>query len=302
MSGWDRAFHAYGPARGGDVLLDVLRSGTEEAYVAEHPDASWWRQPYSFLWSGLYCMGRTTPATVLGLRHLIKAVVADDFGGADPVLRWAVLWWIRDVVRTAVTSGDLDKARLLAARRNEPFVTEWLEDHLRHERSILEWDDTSPGHVLTAAARVDCFDFLPKCFPPLSALLTAHQPEEVRAAAASAASMLVRHPALRHHRDQVAAYHADQARHGSPRHRASMLIGLGDLGVPTTPWLTDPDLGVRVCAALAPSAAGDETTVEVLRAASRDPALNDVFDGMGLHQLTDLTGSVAEALKAAMKR
>jgi hypothetical protein len=102
VSSWDRAFHAYGPARGGDELLNVLRYGAEGAYLQEHPGVVWWRQPYSFLWSALYCGGRITPATVLGLRHLVKAVTADDFGGADPAVRWAAVWWIRDVTRTAL--------------------------------------------------------------------------------------------------------------------------------------------------------------------------------------------------------
>ncbi|GAA2543884.1 hypothetical protein GCM10010435_10320 [Winogradskya consettensis] len=213
MSSWDRAFHAYGPARGGDQLLNAFRHGREDMYLRDHPHAAW--QPYTFLWTALYCDGRITPATVLGLRHLASAVTADDFGGSDPTLRVAAVWWIRDVIRSVLTATDLDGARLTAARRNEPAVHEWLDEYLRQERSIFDWDaDDAPGQVLIAGARVDCFDFLPECFAPLSTLLTPSQaeessptpdeplltaswPEELRAAAASATALLVAHPGLR---------------------------------------------------------------------------------------------------------
>ncbi|GAA2473756.1 hypothetical protein [Winogradskya humida] len=292
MSSWDRAFHAYGPARGGDELLDVLQRGGEDTYLKDHPGAVW--QPYTFLWTALHCGGRITPATVLGLRHLVSAVTADDFGGSDPTLRVAAVWWIRDVIRSALTGNDLDSARLIAARRNDPAVHEWLDEFLRQERSIFDWDaGDAPGQVLIAAARVDCFDFLPECFAPLSTLLAPSQPEELRAAAASATALLVAHPSLRRYHDEITAYHAEQACQGSPRYRESMVLGLGELGVTPTKWLSDAELGVRVSAALAPGLVGDETAAEVLRLAYLHPA---ALDGLSLHQLPSINQAVAEAL------
>ena len=98
------------------------------------------------------------------------------------------MWWIRDVTRTALAGTGRDDARLAAARRNEPAVSEWLNDHLRHERSVLDWDDSdAPGPVLIA----------PECFTP-------EQPEELRAVTA----MLVAHPHLRHHREAITAHRA----------------------------------------------------------------------------------------------
>ncbi|AGL17556.1 hypothetical protein L083_4046 [Actinoplanes sp. N902-109] len=258
----------------------------------------WWRQPYSFLWSALYCGGRITPATVLGLRHLLKAIPASDFGGTDPTLRWAAVWWIRDVIAAALTDTDPKDARLTAARRNEQIVAHWLHNHLARERSIFEWDDNdAPGQVLLAAARVDCFDCLPECYGPLSSLLTPHSPEQLRAAAASATAMLIRHPDLHRYKEEITAYHAEEACHGSPQYRASMLIGLGELGAATSEWLTDPELAVKVCAALAPGLAEDQTATQVLRTASLDPAALDAsLAGMHLHQVPQHHHTVAEAL------
>ncbi|GAA2543890.1 hypothetical protein GCM10010435_10330 [Winogradskya consettensis] len=65
-----------------------------------------------------------------------------------------------------------------------------------------------------------------------------------------------------------------------------MVLGLGELGVAPAEWLTDADFGVRVCAALAPGLAGDETAAEVLRFALLDPA---ALDGLSLHQLPLIT-------------
>lgn len=76
-----------------------------------------------------------------------------------------------------------------------------------------------------------------------------------------------------------------------------MLLGLGELGAPTEKWLTAPELGIRVCAALVPGFSDDQTATELLRTASLDPAaLDSAFDGIPLHQLSWLNHAVAEAL------
>jgi len=79
--------------------------------------------------SALYRGGRTTPATVLGVRHLLKTVTAGDFGGAETP-RWAGLGWIRDVIRTAVTDTNLDDARLTADRRPCPGINHAVAEAL----------------------------------------------------------------------------------------------------------------------------------------------------------------------------
>ncbi|MEU8656242.1 hypothetical protein [Actinoplanes philippinensis] len=336
MTDWDRAFHAYGPARDGEELLDALRAGDEVRYLEEHPDANW--QPYTFLWSALYCRGQITPATVLGLRYLVDTVTADDFGGADPTLRWAAVSWIRDVARAALTrpahapaslardahapaslgrdarapaslardafardaliDADLDDMRLTAAHRDDPIVTAWLDDHLSRERSVFGWDDRDePGRVLLAAAQVDCFDLLPGCYAPLFSLLAPGGPEGLRSAAAGAVTALLGHPELSRHREDVITHHAVEARHGSPRHRAALVLGLGELGAPTAEWLTDPAFAVRVCAALAPACAGSAAAAAVLRQAVLDPdAFGESLEGFHLHELPSPQAAVAAAL------
>jgi hypothetical protein len=295
---WEHAFGAYGPARGGDELLEVLRRGDEEAYAETHPGTVWWRQPYSFLWSALYCGGRITPATVLGLTGLAPAVTADDFGGEDSTLRWAAVWWIRDVTRVIVADTDLYQARLTATRRNEPAVREWLNVYLRQERSIFDWGQgDEPGRVLVAAAKVDCFDALPEIFAPVSSLIAPQQPEQLRMAAASAAAMLVRHPRLHGHREAITAYHLAEAAHGTPLYRASMVLGLAELDGPTEQWMHHPQLRMRMCAALAPRLAEDAEAIRVLRSASLNPsALDRAFGDFRLHQLPWPNLAVAEAL------
>ena len=94
---WGRLFHAYGPA--GDALLhlDALRRGHQA--VPSGTDHSW-LPPYSYLWSGLYCEGRLTPATAGALRYLTPAVREADFGGSNPTLREGVVWFFREMRRT----------------------------------------------------------------------------------------------------------------------------------------------------------------------------------------------------------
>lgn len=298
MDSWERTFHAYGPAAEGAAVLDVIRRGDELTWVRHHPGAVWWRQqPYSYLWSALRGEGRITPATILALHYLAPAIRADDFGGEDPTLRWASAWWIRDVVR-AVTEADLDGARRLATRRDDPDVRRWLDDYLLEERAIFDWTaHDEPGRVLVAAATVEGFDSLPSFFEPLSALLTPRSPERLRAAAACAVAALVDHPDLRHHREWIATYLAEQAARPSSDYRDVMVLELGLLGGDTTPWLTDPDLAVRVCAALAAAPAPTTKATEVLRAASLDPAASDGnFVYFSARRSPSLNLAVAEAL------
>lgn len=298
MDGWERTFHAYGAAADAGDVLDVIRRGDEDTWVTQHPGAVWWRLlPYSYFWSALRAEGRITPATVLALRYLVPAIRSDDFGGEDPTLRWAAAWWLRDVIR-ALTDADLDDARRMAVRRDDPDVREWLDEYLRADRSIYDWTDRDePGRVLMAAAVVDGFDLLPSLFEPLSSLLTPHVPGKVRAASACAVAALVGHPGLGRHREWVAAYLAAEAGQESSDYREVLVLELGLLGGDTMPWLADPHVGVRVAAALAPGLAGDETATAVLRAASLDPVAAAIpFVCYSAQRMPSLLRAVAEAL------
>ncbi|MEV4135186.1 hypothetical protein AB0J72_23805 [Dactylosporangium sp. NPDC049742] len=269
-------FHAYGPSVDDNALLDALRQGDEDR--PHEPDEPFWRAPYSFLWSALYCGGRLTPATVEGVRFLVRTIGEPGFGSDDPTLRRAALWFLREVAGAALAGAD----RAAASRRDEPEVREWLAAYLRESRSVLDWTEAdAPGEVLLAAARTDCFDLLPDVFAAVEPLLAASAPQ-LRLAAASAAAMLSRHPDLAVHRPRLLAYHLAECVSDVPYHRASMLLGAGELDGAPRAWLRDPHPGVRVCAALAPALADDPAAIAVLLAeATRDPAVIDMqaFEG-----------------------
>jgi hypothetical protein len=272
-------FHAYGPSVDDMVLLDALRQGDDRP---QGPDEPFWRAPYSFLMSALYCGGQLTPATVEGVRYLVRTIGEPGFGGDDPTLRHGVLWFLRNVAGVALAGVD----RAGASRRDEPEVREWLAVYLCEARSVLDWTEAdAPGQVLLAAARADCFDLLPDVFAPVEPLLAGPGPA-LRIHAASAAAMLSRHPDLVAHRPRLLAYHLAECVSDDPHHRASMLLGAGELDGAPRAWLRDPHPGVRVCAALAPALAGDSEAIAVLLAeAARNPAVIDMraFEGMMAH-------------------
>jgi hypothetical protein len=221
------------------------------------------------------------------LRYLAPAVREADFGGSDPTLREGVVWFFREVARTVITHPCFDDVLRTAAGRNEPSVVAWLDAYLREHRTIFEWTDAdAPGQVLLAAALVDCFDVLPEVFEAVEPLLDRANSPALRRLAASAAAMLVRHPDLAARRSEVLAYHLAECRADDSYHRASMVIGVGELGGEPRAWLDDPDFGVRVCAALAPALATDPHAVDVLVTASRYPhRFEAAFGSRALPQL-----------------
>lgn len=280
-------FHAYGPSVDDEALLDALRQGDDRPQGLDEP---FWQAPYSFLRSALYCGGRLTPATVEGVRYLVRTVGESGFGGDDPTLRAAALWFLRDVAGVALAGVD----RAAASRRDDPEVREWLAAYLREPRSVLDWTAAdASGEVLLAAARVDCFDLLPEVFAAVEPLLAAPAPS-LRIGAASTAAMLSRHPELAAHRPRLLAYHLAECVSDDPHYRASMLLGAGELDGAPRQWLRDPHRGVRVCAALAPALADDPEATEVLLAeATRNPAVIDMQAFEGMMALTALPHAAA---------
>ncbi|GIE90160.1 hypothetical protein [Actinoplanes regularis] len=289
-------FHAYGPSVDDEALLDALRRGDDRPQELDEP---FWRAPYSFLTSALYCGGRLTPATVEGMRFFIRTIGEPGFGGDDPTLRHAALWFLREVAGVALAGFD----RAAASRRNEPEVRAWLAAYLLVPRSILEWTAAdSPGQVLLAAARTDCFDLLPEAFAAVEPLLAASSPR-LRLHAASAAAMLSHHPDLVVHRPRLLEYHVAECASDDPYHRASMLLGVGELDGAPRAWLRDPHPGVRVCAALAPALADDpEATAVLLAEVTRNPAVLDMQAFEGMMALTALPHAAAVLAEQLCRR
>jgi hypothetical protein len=288
-------FHAYGPDTDVPAALDDLRRGNEEL----PPETPWWRYPGSFLSSALYHGGHLTPATVDGVRYLAATIGEPDFGGDDPTLRWAALWFLRDVARAVC--ADIDESRRLAAGRDSPEVRSWLAAYLREERSVLEWTEADePGRVLLAAARADCYDLLPAVYAAVEPLL--HGDPRGRLEAAGAAVELTLHPELAGHRPGLLEYHlAEAGSSDNAHHRACMLLGAGALGGDTRAWLRDPHPGTRVCAAFAPALADDPEATAVLLAEALNPGVvgPEGFEGMmGLPALPNSTAHLAEVLCA----
>jgi hypothetical protein len=157
--------------------------------------------------------------------------------------------------------------------------------------------------VLLAAARVDCFDLLPEVYAAVEPLLTAREPA-LRGCASLTAATLSGHPDLVVHRPWLLAHLLAECAGADAHHRASMLLGAGQVGGAPREWLRDPHPGVRVCAALAPALADDpEANTVLLAEASKDPDIIGMrgFDGMGLSALTYPEAALAERLCATIR-
>ncbi|GAA2628243.1 hypothetical protein GCM10010399_69810 [Dactylosporangium fulvum] len=253
---WDRLFHAYGVASSAPVYLAALRRDELAEVAVDSTDYYPAKGvPYSYLWSALYCGGRLTPATAAALPLLARWIGEPGFGADNPTLREGVIWFFREVARTVCGEPDMELLRELGRIRDNPVVAAWLDEYLIERRSVFDWTDADePGKALLAAAVMDCFDLLPKLFAAVEPMLHHSARERTRTVTASAAVMLVRHPALRVRRSELLRELLRQAASAEdPYCRASLLLDVGDLGGDPRAWLGDPHVGVRLCAALAPA-------------------------------------------------
>lgn len=248
---WRRLWHARGPASDVPGRLAGLCGPDEQAAS----DA------LTFVWTHLLDEGRPTAATAPALRLLGGMLDDPALGAGDTTVREGLLVFLREV------------ARLVDDHATGRVPDEPSPDRQPADRTADEQADRRETFVLS------CADVLPEVFPALWPVPSAW-PSRARALAASAASMLVRHPALTHRRTEVVALHQQAARDSTDRWEcACYLLGLGELGVAPRAWLADERLGVRVCAALAPALADDDTATEVLvRAAEHPRAFDHAFE------------------------
>ncbi|GIH08462.1 hypothetical protein Rhe02_65290 [Rhizocola hellebori] len=291
-------FHAYGVAADAALHLDALSRNELTAVDDESADGFHTQVPYSYLWSALYGGGLLTPATVPALRILAGRVTDPDFGRDDETLREGVLHFIHEIARTVLTVDDVAGLRVLAAGRRTAGVQAWLDKFLAAPRPVFHWTvDDEPGRVLMAAAVVDCHDLLPEVYAAIEPLLHEPWPTRTRQQAAHAAARLVTHPDLAALRAPLLDYHERLAATvADPRHRASLVAGIGRLGGQPRAWLDDVHLGVRACAALAPALATDPVALKLLEAVSRAPrALHAAFgEGLASRTLDPYAAQVAD--------
>jgi hypothetical protein len=262
-TGWERLFHALGPAGDLPAILTAL-CGSDSVAAGE---------AFAALWPLVFAGGRLTPATPKAVRHLVSVLHDPALGAGDHTIRPGVLFLLREIARV---TADAEEVRHHAAVDGN--VQDWLAGHLAHPSppAVHEWSDgDGPGRVLLHNAVVDSFGLLPQVFAAVWPIPAAW-PARTRVMAAAATAMLVRHPELADRRSEVIAYHQETARHTADRHDcAGLVLGLGELGVAPRDWLDDPRLAVRTCAALAPALADDAEATEVLIRAAEHPRAFD---------------------------
>jgi hypothetical protein len=283
---WHRLFHAYGAATDAPVFLDAL---AQDEIVEVDRELGWQfgGVPYSFVWSGLYCGGRLTPATAPAARMIACRIGEPGFGAGDDTLAAGMLFFFREVARTVLAVEAIGDLRQVAAQRESPAAQAWLDGFLAAPVPVFDWTAAEdPGQPFLAAAMVDCYDLVPELFAVVAPLL--HDGSRVtRRVAAMAAATFVAHPALADRRRAIIDYHLREAAvTDDPYQRASLVIGMDELGVAPRPWLSDPHLGVRTCAAMASTLTDDPHALNLLLEAAGDPrAFDAVFGTMQMPQL-----------------
>ena len=286
MTEWHRLFHAYGQATDAPKFLEALPRND----IIEIDDDRGWQFdgiPYVFIWSGLYCQGRLTPATAAAAHVIAGQISEPGFGARDMTLRPGMLFFFREIGRTALAAQDVVDLRAKAARCDEPAAQAWLDAFLAAPVPVFDWGDAQePGGPFLAAAMIACYDLIPELFHVAVRFLT-DTSGHTRRVAAMATATLVGHPDLVSRRPALVDYHLrEAAAEEDPYHRASLVIGIGELGEQPQRWLRDPHPGVRICAAMAPALANDPRAVAVLLRAARQPtAFNTVFGTMHMPQL-----------------
>jgi hypothetical protein len=288
MSAWARVFHWYGRATDAEAHLEALWQDTLGPLDQDTSDGFYAKGvPYTYI-SWALIGERPTPATVLTLRWF----AAHSFQPDEDEFAVGTALLMYQKVAEDVLGGEIDAWRALAATRDTPAVANWLAAYLAEPepRRVAEWTDADqPGQVLLAAAAVDCYDLIPTLYEAVAPLMNDPWQSPNRDIAAIAARALVRHPDLAEQRPSLLAAHQRAAADAEPGRRGALVLGIAKLGGDVQEWLSDPYLGVRVCAALrTPGTVADE----LLLAVSRSPG---AFAIVTMQILGDQTQALIEA-------
>lgn len=261
---WSGIFHAAGPAADTPRHLAALLGDDARAFA----------DGYSHLWSAtLRREGKAWPATAP--TALLVAELLDDslLGPDDPSLRDAMLAYLYEV-GVAADLGDRAVQIRAQVQDCEPELQGWTAEYLSADADgrARKWQDgTGLGELVLDQAALACFDLVPEFLRRALPYLASERARR-RTCAAAAVGSLARHPAAAAQRPELLKQMTSLAQAADSSYDlATFLIAIGHLGGDTRPWLTDPHAGVRVCAALTPGLADDDTANQVLMELARSP-------------------------------
>lgn len=259
---WSRLFHAYGVASDTSRHLRALVSDDEAAFGAA----------VDHLFGAVLHQGTVYPATVPALRVVAgtlhdqayrQALRRQDEHGQSRLV--SLLEWIDAVGDSA--SWHEDTRASDAAEPTEKDIDAFYRAMAADDESVWE---SELNHYLWARSIAELPGACGEALASVSMFL-ADDDEAVRSAALDAYVRLAAvQPDLAAPAGPLTA--AVEAASGRDE-RAVVVLGLGDLGVDTTRWLSDDDPAIRACAALSLTGSAEATAVlvEVLQ----DPSAVD---------------------------
>ncbi|MFJ9900162.1 hypothetical protein ACIQPR_43215 [Streptomyces sp. NPDC091280] len=261
---WSGLFHASGPASDTPRHLAALLGKDARASV----------DGYSHLWSAtLRREGKAWPATAPTAMLVAELLDNPLLGLGDPSLPDAMLAYLY-VVGAAADLGDQTTEIRARVQDRAPELRGWTVEYVSADedgRARMWQDGTGLGELVLDQAALACFDVVPVLLQRTLPYLASERARR-RTCAAAAVGALARHPAASAQRSELVKQLASMALAiESSYDLATMVIAIGHLGGDTRPWLTDPRAGVRVCAALAPDLAGNDTAEHVLMELERSP-------------------------------
>ncbi|WP_042442893.1 hypothetical protein [Streptacidiphilus jiangxiensis] len=261
---WSGLFHARGCASDTPRHLTALLGEDARAFV----------DGYSHLWSvTLRREGKAWPVTAPTARLVVELLENPLLGPDDPSLRDAMLAYLYEV---GVAADLGDQAGEIRARVQDraPEVRGWTAEYVSADadgRAHMWQDGTGLGGLVLDQAALACFDLVPELLRRTLPYLVSERVRR-RTCAAAAVGSLARHPATAAQRPELLRQLLTMTRScESPHDLATILIAIGQIGGNTRPWLSDPNAGIRACAALAPDLAHDDTASQVLNELARSP-------------------------------
>lgn len=256
---WSRVYHAYGRARDTPDHLRGLVSGDVKTVTAA----------LNHLWSALIHQGTpwtaTAPAAlvVAGLVHPSVAAAYQQPSSNEPPVRVSLMRFLQAVAEACrVGADDLAEMERAAAAKD-------LDALLDADDDEAMYGDEGTMNAFYAHTLLACRAAAPVLMDVALERMNDRDPR-MRTGAAATATELARSvvpdkaPALI---DRLTTMvHAGT----QPDERAALALSIGDVGGAPESLLSDASPAVRLCAALAPALAGNETaTLELLDALER---------------------------------